>query len=50
MEGADQMRLYLPSIVAFAAALGTEIRHAVHPHAERPARPALAGVWVIPED
>lgn len=42
------MRLYLPSLVAFAAEFGSGIRHAVHPHASRPLPAATAGSWVIP--
>lgn len=42
------MRLYLPSLVAFAAELGSGIRHAVQPQASRPSPPATAGSWVIP--
>lgn len=41
------MRLYLPSLVAFAAEIGTGILHAVQPHAARE-MPATAGAWVIP--
>lgn len=41
------MRLYLPSLVAFAAELGTGIRHAVHPHAERPEPPRVTGTWLL---
>lgn len=42
------MRLYLPSLVAFAAELGTGLRHAVQPQVTRPERALTAGSWVIP--
>lgn len=42
------MRLYLPSLMAFAAELGTSLRCAVAHRASRPEPPATAGAWVIP--